>query len=410
MKKIVLSLVLVTMGLSTLSASSVVDITKDALINTTEFTVAGTFGKYDFAPKGDNNKFDWAFTTATGDVYQLRGTQASANDVFGWAKAPAGTVAPTPAWYMFQVDVDGDGTKGKFDWVLLSATSKAVYKLNGVAADGGFAYAGPIDIDYKVNGSKITTGVPGSLSDSSSSSSSSQGVTGESINSADLAGWTVVSEYKSGVKFKDIKTASYIFLQNNQVIIVFDLFDGSRRVARGAYNQSHGNNVAIINPTYDDGKSFVLASGISTPNGTDLITVGKSNAFPYTVTKIVANNINAFNENTVTTIVVDKSTADGTAPMYDQIKGKSNIIIFNNFSSASANETHDLMYPSYAKADSSSEIHCTDYDFTDVFLDSKEEDGIVTVVYLQDGNMCYEFDYKNHPEHGSLNTVFYPKN
>jgi hypothetical protein len=63
---------------------------------------------------------------------------------------------------MFQVDVDGDGM-GKFDWVLLSANGNAVYKLDGVAADGGFAYAGPIDIDYKVNGNSITTGAKGTL-------------------------------------------------------------------------------------------------------------------------------------------------------------------------------------------------------------------------------------------------------
>jgi hypothetical protein len=162
MKKVILSMALLTTGFTCSYAASVADMTKDALINKTDFKVAGTFGAYDFAPKGDKNKFDWAFTTSGGDIYQLRGGEASENDVFGWAKAPAGTVAPAPAWYMFQVDVDGDGM-GKFDWVLLSANGNAVYKLDGVADDGGFAYAGPIDIDYKVNGNSITTGAKGTL-------------------------------------------------------------------------------------------------------------------------------------------------------------------------------------------------------------------------------------------------------
>ena len=165
MKKIILSVALLATGFTCSYATSVADMTKDALINKTDFKVAGTFGTYDFAPKGDKDKFDWAFTTITGSVFQLRGKTPSDTDVFGWAPAPAGTVAPIPAWYMFQVDVDGDGM-GKFDWVLLSANGNSVYKLDGVADDGGFAYAGPIDIDYKIDGSSITTGAKGTLDES----------------------------------------------------------------------------------------------------------------------------------------------------------------------------------------------------------------------------------------------------
>ncbi|MEA2112249.1 MAG: hypothetical protein U9P71_09415, partial [Campylobacterota bacterium] len=147
MKKIILSAALIVAGFTCSFAASVEDMAKDALINGGSYEVMGTFGAYDFEPKGDNDKFDWAFTM-NGKSYQLRGNQPSDTDVFGWK--PVDIVAPTPAWYMFQVDVDGDGTMGKFDWVLLGASSNYATKLKGVADNGSFDYTGKLDVDYKV--------------------------------------------------------------------------------------------------------------------------------------------------------------------------------------------------------------------------------------------------------------------
>ncbi len=235
MKKIILSVALLATGVTSSYAMSVADEAKYALIDTANHTVAGTFGAYDFAPKGDKNKFDWAFTTASGDIYQLRGGEASATDVFGWAKAPTGTVAPEPAWYMFQVDVDGDGM-GKFDWVLLAANGKSAYKLDGVADDGGFAYAGPIDIDYKIVGTKITTGPAGTLGDSA-------------IIPNNLSGKTAFVEDKNNISM-DTKEWIYIFESDTKVKVVINRNDGGQLVyENGTYkiSKAFGMNAANIN-------------------------------------------------------------------------------------------------------------------------------------------------------------------
>jgi hypothetical protein len=232
MKKIILSMALLAAGLTCSYATDVKDLTKDALINNSSYTVTGTFGAYDFAPKGDKDKFDWAFTTTGGDIYQLRGNAPDDKNVFGWAKAPAGTPAPEPAWYMFQVDVDGDGM-GKFDWVLLSANGNAVYKLDGVAADGGFAYAGPIDIDYKVNGNSITTGAKGTLdAPTPPAEDCSNGCS--SINANNIAGYTVFIEDTNNIGV-DIREYIYIFGANNTVEVVLNRKDGGQTVYEGTY-------------------------------------------------------------------------------------------------------------------------------------------------------------------------------
>jgi hypothetical protein len=155
MRKLFFSLLLTALTLTYGHAVTIEETIEEVLINGGSYDLSGTFGSYDFEPKGDKNKFDWAYTTADGVVYQM-GVNISDNNVFGFAKAPAGTPSPAPAWYMFQVDVDGDGM-GRFDWVLLGANSNYATKLKGVAANGSFDYTGKIDIDYNVNGSNIAT-------------------------------------------------------------------------------------------------------------------------------------------------------------------------------------------------------------------------------------------------------------
>ena len=118
------------------------------------FDVMGTFSQYDFKPTGDNDPFDWAFTTSNGTSYQLQGNTPSDNDVFGWKEVTI--TVPEPDWYMFALgsDVDGDDSR-KFDWVLVGTTNQAVYKLAGVQPNGTFAYSDKIEIDFSVNDSKI---------------------------------------------------------------------------------------------------------------------------------------------------------------------------------------------------------------------------------------------------------------
>jgi hypothetical protein len=170
MKKILISTAVMAIGLTCVHAGEIEDLTKDALINNTSHQLVGTFGKYDF--EGVDSAFDWAFTmTNGGKSYQLKGIEPSENDAFGWS--PVAIEAPEPLWYMFNIDIDGDGTLGKFEWVLLSVDMqhKAVYKLAGANANGTFAYSKKIDIDYKIDGSTIVTGAVGTLSGDEDSNS-----------------------------------------------------------------------------------------------------------------------------------------------------------------------------------------------------------------------------------------------
>lgn len=159
MKKLILSIALV----ATCSyATSIEDLTKDALINSSDHAVLGTFGQHDF-PNAEG-AFDWAFTlSSNGKSYQLKGVEPSENDAFGWKAADI--AVPTPKWYMFSIDIDGDGTKSKFEWVLLSADMdrKAVYKLAGANDNGTFKYSSKIDIDYQLGGEGLITGATGTL-------------------------------------------------------------------------------------------------------------------------------------------------------------------------------------------------------------------------------------------------------
>jgi len=127
---------------------------EDAIVNSTNFTVAGTFCSYDFADAP--NEYDWTFIMNDGTAYQLLGNPPSKRSAFGWKKV--NITPPSPQWYMFQLngDVDGDGTT-KFDWVLVSAdpNNPASYKLEGVADNGTFLYSPRLDVNLTVVGDSI---------------------------------------------------------------------------------------------------------------------------------------------------------------------------------------------------------------------------------------------------------------
>ncbi len=161
MKKILLSTIILIFGLNNANAATVIE---DTLMNEINYELAGTFGQHDFAPLNDNDPFDWAFTTANGTVYQLKGEALTEANPFGWLKVDV--AVPTPIWYMFQLngDVDGDGTT-KYDWVLLRADmqNKAVYKLEGVTNEGNFKYSNKLYVDYNINHNTIQTGAKGTV-------------------------------------------------------------------------------------------------------------------------------------------------------------------------------------------------------------------------------------------------------
>ncbi|MEA2111016.1 MAG: hypothetical protein U9P71_03100 [Campylobacterota bacterium] len=180
MIKIVLSAALIAVGFTCSYATSIEDLTKDALINKTDYELLGTFGEYDF--KGADSAFNWAFTmSSSGKSYQLKGNEPSDDNAFGWKSA--NITKPTPLWYMFPVDIDGDGKNGKFEWVMLSAdiNKKSAYKLAGANDNGTFAYSGKIDIDYKIDGTSITTGAAGTFQESKASEIVEEQITDQSL-------------------------------------------------------------------------------------------------------------------------------------------------------------------------------------------------------------------------------------
>ncbi len=165
-KNIILAFVCIGLTLGTVHAATTVE---DALMQKTDYTIVGTFAPYDFEPKGDNSPFDWAFTMlSNGKSYQLQGVAPTPQSAFGWKEV--NIAPPSPQWYMFQLDgdIDGDGTK-KFDWILSSTNpnNMSSYKLAGVADNGTFQYSDKLNIDYKVEGTMITTGAVGTLVDNS---------------------------------------------------------------------------------------------------------------------------------------------------------------------------------------------------------------------------------------------------
>ncbi len=273
-----------------------------------------------------------------------------------------------------------------------------------------------IDASSAIEHLKETMGQAVSSSSSSSSEVSSQSssstptaVDGQSIDSANLSGMTVVAEYRSGTKVKNIQKISYIFLSNNESITVFDLFDGSRKVAHSTYHESDGNNVAMLNPTFDNGETFMPAFGISSPNSVDFITVGESTAV-YKVTAIIDNANNGIDEATVTSTAVEEPNANENAPMYDTLNGKS-LSIYNNVSTSLINDIqYTQEYAGNTRYDSNVALHCTDYGYTEIFVEGTT-DGTHSKTYFlpEDTNkICMEFDYTNASKgSGSNNAVWY---
>ena len=234
-----------------------------------------------------------------------------------------------------------------------------------------------------------------------------------SISSEALAGYTVISEYKDGAKVFNIKKVSYIFLAGEKAIVVIDLFDGSRKVLRAdLYHHDDGNH-AVIMPgdyTWDNGDAISLfAADIETDNGYDKITVGHSNALPYTVTAIVSNSDNGIDETSVSATDASSTTSGSTTSTTNSaaptVPDNVNIAIYNNlnadnFGGSSHLGAHVLPVDTA--------IHCTDYGFTSVGTEHTNTTlGIHTITYSKGQYSCMESDYASGGAHGSKSYVTY---
>jgi len=153
-KTSLLSLLMVIATFNTVNAATDIE---SVLKSKGSYSVAGTFGQYDF-PEA-SSAFDWAFTLPTGEVYQLQGKTPSENDLFGWKQVNINP--PTAAWYMIYLgaDIDGDGST-KFDWVLINTDGKSIYKLAGVASNGNFAYSNKLALEAIISEDKKTISFP----------------------------------------------------------------------------------------------------------------------------------------------------------------------------------------------------------------------------------------------------------
>jgi hypothetical protein len=259
-------------------------------------------------------------------------------------------------------------------------------------------------------GTTSSTPTAGNTSSSTTQSTSSQPANqgAESINSANLANMSVVAEYREGTKVQNIEKVTYIFLPNNEAIVVFDLSDGSRKVARDShYYESDGNNVALTNIEFDNGDSFgiILAAGISSPGGIDLITVGESTAFPYKVTAILSNEDNGIDETSVTNI--DNTSSSSSVDANSPLATAANITIYNNSSATEINNAAPTFENNgFTRYDSNVPLHCTDYGFTTALTESTNN-GVHSISYLNDDRMCTEIDNENGSYPGNTNTAFY---
>jgi hypothetical protein len=227
----------------------------------------------------------------------------------------------------------------------------------------------------------------------------------DSISASELEGKTIVAEYKSNsnsVKIKNIEKVSYIFLYGDKVIAVFDLSDGSRKVAHGSYNAISGSQLGVLDPIFDNGENFMPAFGIASPTGLSKITVGQSVAI-YPVTAIIDNDANGIDEATVTsTSSSSGDTNSGDIPMYDILNGKS-MTILNNATSADINGMDSAMtINGFTRKNSNTELHCSDYGYPNPLAET-DEDNVHVTTYMEGTSMCVEYDYKD----GSNNAVWY---
>ncbi|SFV58889.1 Autotransporter adhesin [hydrothermal vent metagenome] len=235
----------------------------------------------------------------------------------------------------------------------------------------------------------------------------------QSISSEKLAGYTVVAEYKEGVKVMNIKKVSYIFLEGERAIVVIDCFDGSRKVLRDdAYYHENGNHAVLMNPTWDNGDKIALfAPDIETDNGYDKITVGHSDALPYKVTTIVSNSENGINEATVTATGSSSSTSNtnNTVPNVPDPMHH-NIGIYNNINQGKAfnGNSQYLSQNSGHVLPSDTPVHCTDYGYTSSDkITEHTSDGVHVVNYSHGQFMCMELDYASAGASGSKSYVTY---
>ncbi|RLA72292.1 MAG: hypothetical protein DRG24_03355 [Epsilonproteobacteria bacterium] len=167
-----------TFLMAAFSMAEAYSVIEDTLMERKNYTVDGSFGQYHFSDT--DSSFNWAYTTMDKKTYQLKGTDSSDQNVFGWKATEV--KEPKALWYMFALedDVDNDGSE-KYDWVLVSTDMqyKAIYKLEGMADNGTFKYGEKLNLSYQVgyeNGEmKIIFDQENStaLSDTSSSSASS---------------------------------------------------------------------------------------------------------------------------------------------------------------------------------------------------------------------------------------------
>jgi hypothetical protein len=246
------------------------------------------------------------------------------------------------------------------------------------------------------------------IESSANNSSSSIASVSQTIASSNLAGYTIITEHQEGASFQNIQRASYIFLPNDQVIVVFDLYDGSRKVARGTYNESDGNNVAILSPVYDNDDTFAIhiaAMGISSPGGVDLITVGESSAIPYDVSAIITNDDNGIDEESVTNIVIESSSSSANNNSNSDLANATSITIYNNTNiSKLFNGASNTIGEEYT---SKSSLHCTDFGYSSLVIEDNTQ-ACASKTYMKNlSNMCIEFDCSGSKYSGSTNVAYY---
>jgi len=237
----------------------------------------------------------------------------------------------------------------------------------------------------------------------------------QAISSEELAGYTVVSEYKNGLKALNIKKVNYIFLAGEKAIVVIDLFDGTRKVLRATiYHHDKGNHVVIMpgDFTWDNGDKITsFAPDIETENGYNKITVGHSSALPYKVTAIVSNSENGIDEATVTATGSSSSTQDtnNTAPTVPNPMSH-NISIWNNIDQGKAFGNSNYLSENTAHIlPSNTAVHCTDYGYTasDKVSDFTSNLEVHSMAYSHGQFSCMESDYGSSGASGSESYITY---
>lgn len=102
-----------------------------------KYDIHGIFYKYDFA----NIEPAWDFVYVANDVfYQLKGSNITSNNVFGWKIIDKINVQNPSFYFVYLADIDEDN-ETKYDWVALDKKSMTSYKLNGSTSDGYFSWS-----------------------------------------------------------------------------------------------------------------------------------------------------------------------------------------------------------------------------------------------------------------------------